>query len=113
MSILSFYHGVDRSFTLQAFINHMNNEELFSGTMHLLKAILKDGKSRTLLPKSGLEDYMMILLRYCLIDISIWRLQQVGSSMHAGNSKLTHVPADFVSKLLLLSTPFDDIVTTC
>ena len=77
MSILSFYHGVDRSFTLQAFINCMNNKELFSGTMHLLKAILKDGKSRTLLPKSGLEDYMMILLRYHLIDISIWRLQRV------------------------------------
>lgn len=112
MSILSFYNGVDHSFTLQAFIDRMHNEELFSGTMHLLKAILNDGKSRTLLPKSGQENYMMILLRYRLIDISVWRLQQV-EYMHPGNSKVTRVPADFVSKFLLLSTPSDDIVTTC
>jgi len=112
MSILSFYHSIDDSFTLQAFINHMNSEEPFSGTMHLLKAILNDGKSRGQLPKSDFENYMMILLQYRLINVSIWRLQQV-ESMHTGNSKPTRVPADFVSKLLLLSTPFDDIVTTC
>ena len=34
-------------------------------------------------------------------------------SMHMGNSKSMRVPADFVSKLLSLSTPFDDIVTIC
>ena len=112
MSILSFYHSVDHSFTLQAFINRMNSEELFSGTMHLLKAILNDGKSHEQLPKSDFKNYMMILLQYHLIDLSIWRSQQV-ESMHVGNSKPTCVPADFVSKLLLLSTPFDDIVMTC
>jgi len=30
MSILSFYHSVDHSFTLQAFINRMNSEERIS-----------------------------------------------------------------------------------
>jgi len=112
MSILSFYHSVDHSFILQAFINRMNSEELFSGTMHLLKAILNDGKSHGQLPKSDFENYMMILLRYHLINVSIWRLQQA-ESMHAENSKPMCVPADFVRKLLLLSTSFDDIVMTC
>jgi len=55
--------------------------------MHLLKAILNDGKSRGQLPKSDFKNYMMILLWYHLINISIWRLQQV-ESMHMGNSKL-------------------------
>jgi len=80
--------------------------------MHLLKAILNDEKSCGQLPKSDFKNYIMILLWYHLINISIWRLQQV-ESMHAGNYKPTCVLANFVSKLLLLSTPFDNIVMTC
>ena len=77
--------------------------------MHVLKACLDDGKPRSDLPKSGLENLMMILFRYRLIDICMWRLQPL-EFMHTGNSQITEVPANFVSKVLLLCTPSDDVV---
>lgn len=79
--------------------------------MHVLKACLDDGQSRSHLPKSGLENLMMIFFRYRLIDICMWRLQPL-VFMCPSNSQITPVPANFVSKVPLLRTPSDDVVTT-
>lgn len=69
--------------------------------MHVLRDYL--GKTRSGLPKTSLESLMMILFRYRLIDVSIWRLRDI-EFIDAGDSKVTLVPTHFVSKALPLYT---------